>query len=64
MCHLTIVPCGIELGEYWPSLRSKPYGSLFSVTGAGADPTADVNAENQALVNPADAADQGSERRP
>ena len=22
MCHLTIVPCGIELGEYWPSLRS------------------------------------------
>ena len=22
MCHLTIVPCGIELGEYWPSLRT------------------------------------------
>lgn len=27
MCHLTIVPCGIELGEYWPSLRSSSSSS-------------------------------------
>ena len=27
MCHLTIVPCGIELGEYWPSLRTSSTSS-------------------------------------
>ena len=42
MAHLTVVPCGIELGEFWPSLRSRSYIS---------ERNADMDGDRESMLN-------------